>query len=117
VANPIPYVGSAVALIGGLAFAVLADEVHPRLSIIRPESIAMWIVIGVLLIEAFKNVVFEPLVLGESVKVHPLVLLIGVLTGGLMFGLVGLLLALPTITTFRTLISSASHQLKAYGLT
>ena len=117
VANPIPYVGSAVALIGGLAFAVLADEVHPRLPIIRPESIAMWAVIGVLLIEAFKSVVFEPLVLGDSVKLHPLVVLIGVLTGGLMFGLVGLLLALPTITIFKTLISSASHQLKAYGLT
>ena len=116
-ANPIPYVGSAVALTGGLAFAVLADEVHPRLPIVRPESIVMWIVIGVLLIEAFKGVVFEPLVLGDSVKLHPLVVLIGVLAGGLMFGLVGLLLALPTMTIVKTLISSATHHLKAYGLT
>jgi predicted PurR-regulated permease PerM len=47
------------------------------------------------------------LVLGDTVKLHPLVVLIGVLTGGLMFGLVGLLLALPTITIFKTLISTA----------
>jgi predicted PurR-regulated permease PerM len=116
-ANPIPYVGSAVALVGGLAFAVLADNARPLLPIIRPESIAIWIFAGILLIEAFKGVVFEPLVLGDSVKLHPLVVLIGALTGGLMFGLVGLLLALPTITILKTLISSASHQLKAYGLT
>src|SRR5262249_32212887 len=27
--NPIPYVGSAVALLGGLSFLLVADEVHP----------------------------------------------------------------------------------------
>ena len=59
----------------------------------------------------------SPLVLRDTVKLHQLVVPIGVLTGGLMFGLVGLLLALPTITIFKTLISSASHHLKAYGLT
>ena len=60
--------------------------------------------------------VFEPIVLGESVDVHPLVVLIGVIGGGLMFGLVGLLLALPTITLVKTLVSSSVQQLRAYEL-
>jgi predicted PurR-regulated permease PerM len=56
---------------------------------------AIWLVVGVALIEVLKNTVFEPFVVGESVDVHPLVIFIGVLAGGLMFGAVGLLLALP----------------------
>ena len=33
-----------------------------------------------------------------------------------MFGLPGLLLAIPTITILEALVSSSSRQLKAYGL-
>ena len=114
--NPIPYVGSAVALLGGLSFLLVSDEVHPLLPVIGSDSVAIWMVVGALLIEVIKNLVFEPLVLGESVQVHPLVVLLGVLGGGLMFGLSGLVFALPTIAIFKTLVVSSSRQLKAYGL-
>jgi predicted PurR-regulated permease PerM len=113
--NPVPYVGSAVALLSGLAFVLVADDVHPLLPLVRGESVAIWMIVGIILIEIFKNVVFEPLVLGDAVEVHPLVVLLGVLGGGILFGLVGLLLALPTITMVRALVSSTSRQLKAYG--
>jgi hypothetical protein len=56
------------------------------------------LVVGVLLVEPFKNVVLEPLVLGGAAKLHPLIVVIGVLGGGILFGLPGLLLAIPTIT-------------------
>jgi hypothetical protein len=115
-ANPVPYIGSAVALLGGLSFVIVADEVHPLLPAIRSENAAIWLVVGVALIEVLKNTVFEPFVVGESVDVHPLVIFIGVLAGGLMFGAVGLLLALPTITILKTLVTSVSHQVKVYRL-
>jgi len=115
-ANPVPYIGSAVALIGGLSFVIVADEIHPLLPAIRPENAVIWLVAGVALIEVLKNSVFEPFVVGESVDVHPVVIFIVVLAGGLLFGAVGLLLALPTITILKTLVASASHQLKAYRL-
>jgi predicted PurR-regulated permease PerM len=115
-ANPVPYIGSAVALLAGLVYTLFSDEVHPLLPMIRPESVALWMVLGVAMIEVLKNLLFEPLVLGSMTKVHPLVVLISVLGGGIMFGAVGLLLALPTVTMSKALISSTSHQLKAYGL-
>jgi len=115
--NPVPYVGSAVALLAGLAYSLFSDEIHPLLPMIRAENVALWMVLGVAMIELLKNLLFEPLLLGSTTKVHPLVVLISVLGGGILFGVVGLLLALPTVTIFKALISSASHQLKAYGLT
>jgi len=115
--NPVPYIGSAVALLGGLAYILFSDEVHPLLPMIRAENVALWIVLGVAMIELLKNLLLEPLLLGSTTKVHPLIVLFAVLGGGILFGVVGLLLALPTVTIFRALISSARHQLKAYGLT
>ena len=115
-ANPVPYIGSAVALLGGLAYILLANPVHPLLPMIRADNVVLWMVAGVAMIELLKNLVFEPLVLGSTTRIHPLVVLIGVLGGGILFGLVGLLLALPTITISKALVSSASNQLKAYGL-
>ena len=115
-ANPVPYVGSAVALLAGLTYTLFSDEVHPLLPMIRAEHAALWIVLGVAMIELLKNLLLEPLLLGSTTKLHPLVVLISVLGGGILFGVVGLLLALPTVTIVKALFSSASHQLKAYGL-
>jgi predicted PurR-regulated permease PerM len=115
-ANPVPYVGSAVALLAGLTYTLFSDEVHPLLPMIRAEHVALWIVLGVAMIELLKNLLLEPLLLGSTTKLHPLVVLISVLGGGILFGLAGLLLALPTVTIVKALFSSASHQLKAYGL-
>jgi predicted PurR-regulated permease PerM len=115
-ANPVPYIGSAVALFGGLAYVLFSDEVHPLLPMIRDENVGLWMVLGVAMIEILKNLLLEPLLLGSTTKLHPLVVLFAVIGGGILFGVVGLLLALPTVTIFKALISSASHQLKAYAL-
>ncbi len=114
--NVIPYVGSAVALLTGLGYTLLADRIHPLLPMIKMDNVAIWLVAGVLLIELLKNIVVEPLVLGDASQLHPLVVVIGVLGGGILFGLPGLLLAIPTITIVKAFVSSASIQLKAYGL-
>jgi predicted PurR-regulated permease PerM len=114
--NVIPYVGSAVALLVGLTYTFLADEIHPLLPMVKAENVAIWLVVGVLLVEVLKNVALEPFVLGGAAKLHPLVVVIGVLGGGILFGLPGLLLAVPTITILKAFVSSASFQLKAYGL-
>jgi len=44
------------------------------------------------------------------------VVVIGVLGGAILFGVVGMLLAIPTITVVKVLVSSTAKQLKAYGL-
>ena len=114
--NVIPYLGSAIALIAGLAFTLLSDQIHPLLPMIQADNVAVWVVLGVLLAEVLKNVVFEPFVLGGAARLHPLVVVIGVLGGGILFGLAGLLLAIPTMTIVKAFAASASAQLKAYGL-
>ena len=112
----IPYMGSAIALVGGLAYALLAEEIHPLLPMVNTGNFAIWVLAAVGLAEALKNV-YEPIVLGGAASLHPLVVLIGVVGGGILFGLAGMLLAVPVITVFKVFVSSTARQLKAYGLT
>ena len=50
------------------------------------------------------------------VQLHPLVIVIGVVGGAILFGTVGMLLAIPTMIVFKVLVSSTARQLRLYGL-
>ena len=114
--NVIPYMGSAAALLGGLAYALLAEEIHPLLPMVHTENFVFWVIGAVGVAELLKNILYEPLILGGAVKLHPLVVVIGILAGGILFDFAGVLLAIPVITVFKVFVSSTVRQLKAYGL-
>jgi len=114
--NVIPYLGSAAALLGGLAYALLADEIHPLLPMVNAENFAFWVIAAVGMAELLKNIFYEPVVLGGAVKLHPLVVVIGIVGGGILFDVAGVLLAIPAVTVFKVFVSSTARQLKAYGL-
>jgi predicted PurR-regulated permease PerM len=114
--NVVPYLGSIVALLGGLAYAFFGEDFHPVLPMVEKESLAIWVIVAVGLADLIKNAVYDPLVLGGAVRLHPLVIIIGFVGGTLMFGLVGAILAIPTITVFTVFISSTARHFKAYGV-
>jgi predicted PurR-regulated permease PerM len=114
--NVIPYMGTAAALVAGLAYALLVEEIHPLLPMVNTENLAFWVIAAVGVAELLKNILYEPLILGGAVKLHPLMVVIGVVGGGILFGFSGVLLAIPAITVFKVLVSSTVRQLKAYGL-
>ena len=114
--NVVPYMGFAGALLGGLGYALLAENVRPLLPWVTTETFAIWVVVAVALAELIKNVVYEPIILGGAVKLHPLVVVIGVLGGAILFGPAGMLLAIPTITIVKVLVASTARHLTAYGL-
>jgi predicted PurR-regulated permease PerM len=114
--NVVPYMGFAAALLGGLAYALLAENINPLVPLVTVESFAIWVVGAVALAELLKNVVYEPIVLGGAVKLHPLVVVVSVVGAATLFGPAGMFLAIPTITVVRVLVASSARQLKAYGL-
>jgi predicted PurR-regulated permease PerM len=114
--NVVPYMGFAAALLGGLGYALVAEEIHPLLPWVTADTFALWVVAAVALAELLKNLVYEPIVLGGAVKLHPLVVVIGVVGGAVLFGPAGMLLAIPTITVARVLVASTARHLTAYGL-
>jgi len=114
--NVVPYLGSAVALASGLVYALLAHDIHPMLPVVTADNLAIWVIVAVAIAELIKNAFYDPVVLGGAVKLHPLVVVVGAVSGAILFGFVGVLLAIPAISMFKVLVASSAKQLKAYGL-
>jgi AI-2E family transporter len=62
--NVVPYMGFAAALLGSLAYALLAEKITPLVPLVTTKTFAMWVVVAVALAELIKNIVYEPVVLG-----------------------------------------------------
>ena len=90
----IPYIGAFLG--GGLAVIVaLGDGGFPQ------AAIMLVIVLAANL--ALENFV-EPKVMGQSLDIHPLIVLVATALGGLLGGIVGLILAVPAYVIARTAI-------------
>ena len=112
--NVVPFLGSVVASLAGLAYAFFGEEFRPLLPMVERGSLALWVLAAVLPADLIKNAVYDPLVLGGAVRLHPLVVIIGFVSGTVMFGFVGAILAIPTITILTVFVSSTASHLKAY---
>ena len=68
----------------------------------------------VLTAQFLDNAIFQPLVLGKAVNLHPLVVVIAVTGGSIVGGFWGMLLAIPTIVILKVVISTLYRQAKEY---
>ncbi|WP_246152986.1 AI-2E family transporter [Oryzomonas rubra] len=93
----IPYVGTIIGICLSVAMALLKfhDILHPLLCL-------GWF--G--LVQTLEGTVITPKVVGDTVGLHPLVAIIALLIGGQMFGLMGMLLAVPVTAVLQVFLRS-----------
>lgn len=97
IAYIIPYVG---AIIGVLLSALMAllkfrDVLHPLLCV-------GWICV----VQSLESTVITPKVMGGVTGLHPLVAIMAILISGQMFGIMGMLLAVPVTAVLQVLLRS-----------
>lgn len=89
--NLIPYVGPLLAMI------------LPVLLALSHAPVALWLVgaaISVILIaQVIDNIIVIPSVIANAVNLHPLVVIVGIVIFGNIFGFIGMVLAIPAIST------------------
>lgn len=90
----IVFFGAFIPLLGAFISGLLAVAVAFVNGGLTDGLIILAAVVGVQQIEGN---VLEPIVFGQTLRLHPLVVLIGVTAGGLAFGLFGAFLAVPLI--------------------
>lgn len=93
----IPYVGTiiGIALSVVMAFLKFHDILHPLLCL-------GWF--G--LVQGLEGIVITPKIVGDTVGLHPLVAIIALLIGGQMFGIMGMLLAVPVTAVLQVFLRS-----------
>ena len=58
---------------------------------------------GYAIAQLFDNFISQPVIFGHSVRSHPLEIFIVILTGGFVFGIPGMILAVPTYTALKVI--------------
>jgi predicted PurR-regulated permease PerM len=114
--NAIPFVGTALALVVGVGYALIAENVRPLIPGLNPNDLALYVVILVVVTHVLDDLVFQPFVLGSAVNVHPLVVVIAIIGGSLLMGLWGMLFAIPAVVVVKTAVATFFKELKAYRI-
>jgi predicted PurR-regulated permease PerM len=114
--NAIPFLGTIIALLIGVGYALIAENITPLIPGLNPNDLALYVVILVIIVRVMEDVVFQPFVLGGAVNVHPLVVVIAVIAGSLIMGLWGMLFAIPTVVVVKTAVATFFKELKDYRI-
>jgi putative heme transporter len=101
------FLGAFIPLVGAVVSGFLAVVV----ALIAKGWVYALITLGVLIgVNQLEAHILQPLVMGRAVSIHPLAVVVGITSGGVLAGIVGALLAVPTIAfadrAVRVLIAS-----------
>jgi len=93
----IPYIGIAIGSILPALFAIATKD-------------SAWYAIGVIgwfqVVQFFEANIITPNIVGSKVSINPLMSIVGLILGGMLFGLAGLILALPMIAMLKVILDS-----------
>ena len=110
VINVIPYIGP---IIGGIIGVLIGISTNLHLdfySELLPLSGKIFLVFaGMQLID---NFVFQPFIFSNSVKAHPLEIFLVVLSAGTLWGITGMIVAIPFYTLFRVVAKEFLSEFK-----
>ena len=100
--NLIPYIGP---LISGFLLTILTLTNYIDIdfgSIIVSKTV--YVVIGFVIVQAIDNFLIQPILFSKSVKSHPLEIFLVILVFGYIFGVTGLILAVPCYTIIKVIL-------------
>ena len=92
--NLIPFLGTFIAL---LPIVIIAIVLHPPLMLVK-----VLIVFGIE--QTLEGRVVQPLILGSSLKIHPVTIIAVLLTAGSLFGLPGVILGIPAYAVIKVVL-------------
>ena len=100
--NLIPYVGP---LIGGILimFLTMTSFIGSDFqTVILPKTI--YVMIGFMAGQLIDNFFSQPVIFSKSVKSHPLEIFLVILIAGIIFGILGLIIAIPIYTAIKVIL-------------
>lgn len=101
----LPYIGIAIGSILPALFALAVKD-------------SAWYAVGVIawfqVVQFLEGNIITPNIVGSKVSINPLMAILGILIGGMLFGLAGLIIALPFIATLKVIFDSIPS-MEAFG--
>jgi predicted PurR-regulated permease PerM len=92
--NLVPYVGMLVANVFCMLITLVTAE---------DTQTVVWVGVVLAAVQIVDNHILMPLIVGNKVRINALVTIIGVLVGGLLCGIPGMFLAIPTLAVLKVI--------------
>lgn len=92
-----PYIGGAAAVIVGLT---------------QDPLVGIGALIVCVIVQLVENYILQPIVMSKASSLHPIVIIIALLVFGHFFGIIGMILATPTLTILRVIIEFILEKMK-----
>ncbi|PKM79416.1 MAG: hypothetical protein CVU88_05915 [Firmicutes bacterium HGW-Firmicutes-13] len=101
ITNIIPYFGPFI----GAVPAVFV-------SLLESPLLALKVILMITFVQQIESHIIAPTILGRNLKLHPVVVILALLTGGSFFGFFGLIFAVPVLAVIRVVIKHLYSDLK-----
>ena len=104
-ANMVPYLGPPTAALVASSVSLIATNSFDQI----PTIIVAFIIIRLL-----DDSIIQPLTISQTVRLHPLIIIFVILIGGHLFGILGMLFAVPVAGVVKVIVSELFFGLKRY---
>ena len=108
--NVIPYIGPLIGAIIGVIIGISTNLDLDFYTQVIPLSLKICIVFAIM--QLIDNFVLQPLIFSNSVKAHPLEIFIIVFSAGTLWGVLGMIIAIPFYTLFRVIAKEFLSEFK-----
>ena len=92
--NMIPYIGAIIAVVISSIITLITGGL----------SQTIWMLIIVIIIQQIDANVINPKIVGQSLKISPLLVIFAITVGGAYFGILGMFLAVPVIAVLKIIV-------------
>lgn len=99
--NVVPYVGPMISAVLLVLLTMSSNLGESFSEVILPKT--TYVMIGFVVAQLIDNFFSQPIIFSKSVKSHPLEIFIIIIIAGLLFGIVGLILAIPLYTAIKVI--------------
>lgn len=100
--NLIPYVGPLISSILVIVLTMTSFLGQSFSDVILPKTI--YVFIGFIIAQLIDNFVSQPIIFSKSVKSHPLEIFLVIIIAGILFGIVGMVVAVPSYTAIKVIL-------------
>lgn len=108
----ITFFGAYIPIVGAFVSGLLAVLVAlASLGVIE----ALLVLAAIIVVQQVEGNVLQPVIVGRSVELHPVVILLGVTGGAVLYGIVGAFLAVPLVAVASSMIAYARERNAADG--
>lgn len=92
ITDVIPYIGP---WIGGAPAVIVGFTTEPMVGI--------FCLVSVIVCQVLENSFYQPLIMGKTMKIHPVTIMLGLLLFNYFFGMIGMIVATPVIATLKVI--------------